>query len=203
MRSSAIKYFNANPWRKNIPDCAVRAIVMAIGMKYELVCRKLGMAWRRGYGLVRGFGVTLFDIKKAFGEYFDVVQDFNEKMPPELAASGEFADTLAIDARLGVAENTSGGTLAEFLDLYEGQGTFLVGLVGDPSAKNPSHRDPSDGHIVCTRCLRGMEGFAIDTYDSSDMAVDAFMRVSKRVPKDSPDHWVYDKASRRFAGYGA
>ena len=54
MRTNYIRRFNANPWRKNIPDCAVRAIVMAIGMKYELVCRKLGMAWRRGYGLVRG-----------------------------------------------------------------------------------------------------------------------------------------------------
>ena len=55
---------------------------------------------------------------------------------------------------------------------------------------------------MCARCRRGKPGFAIDTFDSSDMIVDSFMQVVKTVPKDSPDHWVYDVENRCFAGYG-
>ena len=57
MQSNVIKYFNANPWKKNIPDCAIRAVVMAIGMKYELVCEAFGAAWKRGRGLIRDTGI--------------------------------------------------------------------------------------------------------------------------------------------------
>ena len=46
--------------------------------------------------------------------------DFNEDIPPELATDPEFIEMMKIDAELGVSEWTSGITLAEFLDLYEG-----------------------------------------------------------------------------------
>ena len=57
MQSNVIKYFNANPWKKHISDCAIRAVVMAIGMKYELVCKAFGVAWKRNRGLVRDTGI--------------------------------------------------------------------------------------------------------------------------------------------------
>ena len=44
--------------------------------------------------------------------------DFNEDIPPELADDPEFIDTMKMDIKLGISEQTSGLTLAEFLDLY-------------------------------------------------------------------------------------
>lgn len=202
MSDSIVKIFNANPWKQNISDCVIRAIVMAIGMKYELVCKELGVAWKRGRGLIRDTGIYLDDIKRVFDPYFDKVEDYNEELPPELVDDSAFADMMRIDMELGVAENESGITLAEFLDLYAGQGVFLVNLVGNPAAKNVNLRRDADAHIVCAKCLPGRQGFAIDTFDSSEMIVDAYMRVKAPVPRSDPRHWVYDKERHCFAGYG-
>ena len=109
---------------------------------------------------------------------------------------------MKIDAELGVSEQTSGLTLAEFLDLYQEQGQFLVGLVGNPKAKNKSSSCLDDGHIVCARCIPGKAGYAIDTFDSSEMIVDSFMHIIKAVPKSDPRHYVYDREHHCFAGYG-
>ena len=90
--------------------------------------------------------------------------------------------------------------MAEFLELYQEQGTFLVGLVGNPDAKNPNAR--KGGHIVCAKCFKGKQPFAIDNWRSEEMIVDSFMRVKKTVPKDDPRHWVWDAEHKCFAGYG-
>ena len=37
-----------------------------------------------------------------------------------------------------------------------------------------------------------------DTWDSSEMFVDAYMRVRKTVPLDSPLHWKYDRDKKQF-----
>ena len=175
---------------------------MAIGMKYELVCKAFGVAWKSGKGLVRDTGIWLEDIKRVFGEYFGNVVDFSEDMPAELADDPEFIEMMKMDTELGVSEQTSGITLAEFLDLYEGQGQFLVGLVGNPMAENKVVSNPEDGHIVCARCIPGKAGYAIDTFDSSEMIVDSFMHIVKSVPRTDPRHYVYDREHRCFAGYG-
>jgi len=202
MQSNVVKYFNANPWNKYIPDCAIRAVVMAIGMKYELVCKAFGVAWKRGRGLVRDTGISLDDIKSTFSGYFGNVVDFNEEIPPELAEDPDFIDTMKMDAELGVSEQTSGLTLAEFIDLYDEQGWFLVGLVGNQEAENKAVSNRDDGHIVCVRCVPGKAGYAIDTFDSSEMIVDSYMHVVKGVPKSDPRHYVYDSEHHCFAGYG-
>lgn len=134
MSAENIKIFNANPWKMHISDCAIRAVTMATGMRYELVCKKFGVSWKRGRGLIRDTGIQLEDVKRVFDEYFGAVTDFNEEMPRDLADDPKFDEVRQTDRELGVAEDASGITLAEFLDLYAGEGQFLVGLVGNPSA---------------------------------------------------------------------
>ena len=64
-----------------------------------------------------------------------------------------FTQARFLDAAYGIDDDSAGITLAEFLELYNGQGTFLVGLVGNPDAQNPNAR--KGGHIVCAKCFKG------------------------------------------------
>ena len=122
MSAENIKIFNANPWKQHIPDCAIRAVTMAIGLRYELVCKKFGVSWKRGRGLIRDTGIQLEDIKRVFNGYFGAIVDFNEEMPPDLVENPAFDEVSQIDRELGVVETESGITLAEFIDIYAGQG---------------------------------------------------------------------------------
>ena len=54
---------NYNKYHKNIGDCAIRAIVAGIGMDYDLVCKRFGMSWKKGHGLIRDTGIDLELIK--------------------------------------------------------------------------------------------------------------------------------------------
>lgn len=184
--SKYFKYANFNPWNQFISDCAVRAIAGATYMSYVDVCRTLGVKWKTGRGLVRDTGIGLDDIKAKFGEYFDQVEDFfddQQFVPDEFRDTyqAKFADD--IDAELGV-ENRSGVTLAEFMDLYSGQGVFLVGLVGNPDAYKKSARD--GGHIVAVYLNPGKKHLFLDTWDSHEMYVDAYMRVAKQIQPGDP-----------------
>lgn len=200
MLEKPIHFFSFNPWKARVGDCAIRAICAAIGLRYELVCKELGVSWKRGKGLIRDTGIDLELIKSKFDEYFDKVEDYAEELPPELLDDPAFTRAQVLDAALGVDEETAGITLAEFLELYRGQGTFLVGLEGNPDAKNPNAR--KGGHIVCAKCFKGKQPFAIDSWSSEEMTVDSFMRVKKTIPKDDPRHWVWDAEHKCFAGYG-
>lgn len=201
MVEKPIRFFNFNPFKARTGDCAIRAICAAIGMRYELVCKELGVSWKRGKGLIRDTGIDLERIKEVFDEYFDVVEDYSEELPPEMMENPAFAQAKFMDAALGIEDNSAGITLAEFLELYAGQGKFLVGLVPNPNAKNLACKRDG-GHIVCAKCFRGKEGFAIDSWNSSEMLVDSFMRIRKSIPKDDPRHWVWDSENKCFAGYG-
>lgn len=200
MLDKPIRFFNMNPWGARTSDCSIRAICAAIGMRYELVCKELGMSWKKGKGLLRDTGVDLEKIKQTFDQYFDIVQDYTEELPPEMMEEPEFAQAKLIDAALGLDEEYTGITLADFLELYRGQGTFLVGLVGNPHAENEYCR--KGGHIVCARCWKGKEPYAIDSWNSATMLCDSFMRVKKTISKDDPRHWVWDNENKCFAGYG-
>lgn len=200
MQEKPVKIFSFNPWKAHVGDCAIRAICAAIGMKYELVCKEFNVAWKNDQGLIRDTGIDLELIKNTFDEYFDHVEDYSEELPPELMDDPAFTQARFLDAAYGIDDDSSGITLAEFLELYSDQGTFLVGLVGNPDAQNPNAR--KGGHIVCAKCLKGKSGFAIDTWNSEEMLVDSFMRVKKTIPKDDPRHWVWDAKNKCFAGYG-
>ena len=59
MLEKPIKFFSFNPWKAHVGDCAIRAVVAAIGMRYELVCKELGVSWKKGRGLIRDTGIDL------------------------------------------------------------------------------------------------------------------------------------------------
>ena len=190
-----IKNINYNKWGKHISDCAIRAIVASIGMDYEKVCKTYGVSFKKGYGLIRDTGIELEDIKRKFNSWFDIIEDFSdvEDFSDEIPNS---IDLTAFDIEHGIDSFSSGITLDEFMDMYYGQGIFLVALVGNPKAKNKNARE--GGHIVCCKCLPNKEPYAIDTWNSSEMIVDCFMRIKKTLPKDHPDHWKYNKETKKF-----
>lgn len=192
-------YFNFNPFGKMIDDCAVRAIVAATGLDYRIVCKRLGMAYAKGRGLVRQSGVDLNDIKQKFNSYFDIVEDYYENydfVPDEYKDSKENDELQAFDIANGI-DAVSNDTLNDFCNLFAGQGTFLVALAPTKDSKNTLAR--TNGHIVCAKLGKNArrQGF-VDTWDSGDMRVDTYMRVAKTEPKDSPLHWKYDIKKHKF-----
>lgn len=192
---------NYNPWKVNtIGDCAIRAVSAAIGMSYKEVCKTLGVSYVIGRGLRRNTGIDLNDIKKKFSDYFGAIEDFTEDLqfvPPEKKGSIENAEMMAFDNANGIDDLTSGLTLNDFCRLYINTGTYLVSLLGDPTSTDPYIKN--GGHIVCAVLSqnRKKKGF-IDTWDSGNMKVDCIMEVVKKIPIDSPLHWKYDYATKRF-----
>lgn len=192
--------FNFNPWKQAaVDDCAIRAVSGATGLSYKEVCKRYGMAYRNGYGLIRKTGIDLEDIKQKFDEYFDIVQDFSEDMdfvPDEMRDTFDAKLAKALDQATG-SEYASGITLEDFCDMYDGQGDFLVGLSPNPEAKDEAAK--TGGHIVLAKLSNASKrkGF-VDTWDSSEMLVDSFMRIAKKEPKNSPLHWKYDYVNHRF-----
>ena len=195
--SSVVKIFNANPWKQHIPDCTVRAVVMAIGMKYELVCEALGQECVPGRGLAHDDGISLHAVKQAFGPYFGAVVEFYGKPPPDIA--DEMKEVADVDT--AGREICGASTLEEFVELYEGEGRFIVDLAKNPASNNPRWRT-ANNHLACVFCPTGRPGWALDTGDTSEMVVAGFMQVAKTIPKDDPRHWVYDAERKCFAGYG-
>ena len=54
------------------------------------------------------------------------------------------------------------------------------------------------GHIVCVLDRKNRKHGFIDTWDSGEMLVDAYMRLKKLEPTDSPKHWRYDYKNEKF-----
>lgn len=195
-------HFNFNPWKKrNVDDCAIRSISAATGLDYREVCKRLGVAWKNGQGLIRKTGIDLNDVKHIFNEYFDIIEDYVDDfafVPDEFKDSTENDELLAFELQNGIDPTSSGLTVEDFIEQFKDQGAFLVGCVSNPNATNINARKEG-GHLVYVDCRRGAErqGF-YDTWDSSEMLVDAYMRVKHREPKDSPLHWKYDYATKQF-----
>lgn len=145
---------NFNPWKKNIDDCAIRSISAATGLDYREVCKRLGVAWKNNYGLIRKTGIDLEDAKRVFGEYFDIIEDFEENLnfvPDEFKDSPENDELIAFDLNNDITGDSSGITLEDFVRDYRNQGAFLVGCVSNPNAKNKIARREG-GHLVYVNC---------------------------------------------------
>ena len=191
---------NFNPWKKNIDDCAIRSIAAAIGMDYREVCKRLNVSWKNGIGLIRKTGIDLNDVKRVFDEYFDIVEDYIDDfsfVPDEFKDSKFNDDIIAFELQNGIDTSYSGLTVEEFIQNFKDQGKFLVGCVTNPDAVNRTARTEG-GHLVCVNCLKGKRQGFYDTWDSSEMFVDSYMRVRKTVPLDSPLHWKYDRDKKQF-----
>ena len=191
--------FSFNPWKAHAPDCAIRATAAATGLDYREICKRLGVSWKRGKGLIRDSGIALTNVEHVFDEYFDIIEDYydNYEFVPDEYKNTLYAKQLDnFDKSIGV-NAVSKTTLNEFIDEFKNQGIFLVSLEGNPDAQHPAAR--SGGHLTCVKCLRGQQkqGF-IDTWDCGEMYVDAYMRVKKQEPADSPKHWKYDYAQHKF-----
>lgn len=192
MQNPKLIYANFNPWDKHLNDCPIRAVSAAIGLKYQEVCKRFGYSWKNGYGLIRDTGAPLSEIKSKFNEYFDIVEDFFENyyfVPDEMKGTDAEQELNDFDNDQGIGA-ASGITLNEFVDMFQNQGTFLVSLIGNPKAKKEACRD--GGHIVCVKCNKNNKQGFIDFWDSGEMLVDAYMRIKKKEPSDSPLHWRYD-----------
>lgn len=190
--------FNFNPWNAAVGDCSIRAVSAGTGLDYREVCKKLGVSYKNGKGLIRDSGIGLELIEDRFDEYFDIVEDFYDNynfVPDEYAGTLYDKQLDNFDASIGVGA-ISNTTLDEFIDEFKDQGIFLVSLEGNPKAKNPVAR--KGGHIVCVKCIPDKKQGFIDTWDSGEMLVDAYMRVKKMEPYDSPKHWRYDHEKKKF-----
>jgi len=192
-----IKWYrvNFNPWQKNIDDCAIRAVSAATGLNYKEVCKKFKIKYKNGYGIVRQTGVDIDYIHSIFNEYFDVVEDYYENnmfIPDEMSQ-----EDIDLIGALDDGSLASGMTLNDFIDMFEGQGVFLVGLQENLKAKSENARH--GGHIVCANLNKSNRTPCFyDTWNSGEMLVDMYMRVKRREPKDSPKHYKYDKATHRI-----
>ena len=172
----------------------------ATGLSYKEVCKRFGVAFAKGKGLRRDTGIDLKDIKQKFSDYFDIVEDYYDNstfVPDEYKGTDVNDEMDKFDVDNGI-DLVSGDTLNDFCDYFNNQGTFLVSLVNNPKSPNPAVSRPG-GHIVCAKLSRNAKrkGF-VDTWDSGDMLVDAYMRVVKTEPKDSPLHWKYDYDKKQF-----
>ena len=162
--------YNRNPWNKNIPDCAIRATSLATNLPYVDVCRRLGVSFKNGHGLIRDSGIYLEKIKSAFDEYFDIVVDFSERLPDEdIPDIGDDTASIFDDDEEYDGENNSEMNLAEWMDLNAGTGNYIVGL-HSPYSSGGAHLV-----FVSTRLMK-----FYDTWDCSQWKVDAWMRVKKR-----------------------
>ena len=194
-------YFNFNPWKTHIGDCAIRAISGATGLDYREVCKQLGVSYKNGKGLIRDTGIDLYDIKQKFNDYFDIVEDYYENYeftPDEYEGSDEDLEMRKFEELQGI-DAVSKTTLNDFCDEFAGQGKFLVGLVGNPEAKVPEYRSRDAGHIVYANLSPNAkrQGF-VDIFDSGEMLVDSYMRLNKVEPKISPRHYKFDVKTRKF-----
>ena len=199
MKSQYWIKFNYNPWKANIGDCAIRSIVAATGLDYREVCKRLGVAWKYGKGLIRDTGIDLEDVKRVFGKYFDIIEDFADNyafVPDEFKDSQEDDELRTLELQYGITNDSSGIMLKEFIDQFENQGAFLVSCIGNPNATNNNAK--YDGHLVYVQCIPGKRHGFIDSWDSSEMLVDAYMRVIKKEPFNSPLHWKYDRENHKF-----
>jgi hypothetical protein len=148
-----------------IPDCAIRAISQGIKMPYVDVCKRLGVSYKKGHGLIRNSGIYLKRIETMFDEYFDIVVDFDDTLPPDEIPEMEFDTTTLFDDEPETLEKSNEMNLEQWMRINVGTGRYLVAL------HSPEN---SSGHIVYVNTM-AMKFF--DIWDCSKWKVDAWMRI--------------------------
>jgi len=169
MSSRFWKNVNLNKWGKDTYDCAIRSLVAATGLDYELVCKKLGVKCVPGEGYNDPYGVDWEVIEKKFKQFLGPTEDNLDNF------DDPFMSLLA------------GEPLEKWLRQAKAKGrdgAYLVYL--------DDNKQADGGHVVCCVC-RGNKSFFVDTADVSGMFVQCWAKVEKRVPATSKYHWKNNK----------
>lgn len=179
MSSQYFKKFNANKWGKLHGDCAIRSLVIGLGIDYEVICKKLGVKCVKGEGYVaedgnEGTGIDLELIQKTFASFLGDIQDV-------LLADPDIDPVKAmLDAE----------PLADWLKhkKYKTPGLYLIFL--------DDNKENDGGHIVFANCLS--QPYYYDISNCDDMPVQAWIKINKRIKSDSKYHYKYNKETRKF-----
>lgn len=146
----------------------------------------LGVPFIPGKGAANDAGVDLEDVKRKFAPFFDVVEDAKDaswENRPE-----EFAD-VPFDPEFDLDEDF-GYDLNDFCEMYRNQGMFLVALMNTDQVRQLTGE--VEGHMVYCNLTPGNQYF-VDTWDSSSLKVQAFLRIKKRWPWEDPDSLLHGK----------
>lgn len=173
------KKFNANKWGKLHGDCAIRALVLGIGIDYEVACKMLKVNCVQGEGYVaedgnEGTGIDLDLLQSTFSKLLGEVED-NLLANPDIDPIEAFKMAKPLDQWL------------EDKDFKE-PGRYLVYL--------DDNKEKDGGHIVFADCRSTPVYY--DVSDCGDMNVQAWIKVTHVLKKDSKYHYKYDKATHTF-----
>ena len=109
-----------------------------------------------------------------FNDWFDVVVDFREHLPPEDIPEVDYDTTHLFDDDDGFSDSprkNSEMSLSEWMVVNSGTGMYLVAV------HNPIRGGGAHLVFVSTQAMK-----FYDTWDCSSWKVDAWMRVKKREP---------------------
>lgn len=169
--------FNANKWGKDHGDCAIRSLVMGIGMDYEQVCKKLGVPCVKNEGYIptsadETEGVDLEVIKEKFsnflGEEEDWITKFPEEDPYKLMLAAPSLEKCMSHRQF------AGGKYLVYLD---------------------DNEEMDGGHIVY---VNGFKNYFVDTFDCSKMGVQSWIKILRVVSPKSDLHYKYDPNTKQF-----
>lgn len=169
------KNINYNKWRKDMPDCAIRSIVAAIGIDYEAACKVLKVKYIKGRGYNDEYGIDIDLLHDAFKKFLGDIEEnegFEDDPLKSFLSATPLEDWLSKMAKEGKT------------------GTYLVYLDDNKVADG--------GHIVCCRIKSASDAYFIDTFDVSKMPVQCWIKVEKVLPASSKYHYKYDKATKQF-----
>jgi len=197
--SKKIIYFNPTPKKyskRNIGNCTVRSVSIALGKPYEEVAKKLKYTFNPDEDEEStDVGVAMEKIEKTYNRYCSDIydkydlQEEMDKIQGDMMNDREFMDGYSFDLDDEMRNDDKDISLVEFMDIYAGQGVFVVGLV-DPENKEDS------GHTTCV-IAGSKDQTIIDTWNCSKWLVDSYLWIKDEhvnpVLKNGPSRDSLDK----------
>lgn len=172
------KRLNLNPWGRNAADCTVRALAAAVGMKYRAVCRVLGADCVEGRGAdCDADFVTPGLIAEKFRPFFGEIKTAWDDLTVRL-----FKSNPRLWPDFGI-------TIGEFCREYAGRGRFVLLALPPREERGPLSFFDSFHAVYADLCPG--KGYFIDSWDSSRLAVAAYMRVTGILRTDDPRSMLY------------
>lgn len=174
-----LKKFNANKWGKLHGDCTIRALVLGIGIDYEMACKMLKVRCVPNEGYVaedgnEGTGIDLDLIQETFSKFLGEIED-NLLANPDIDPMKAMLNAKPLDKWLDDKD-------------YKNPGLYLLYL--------DDNKEHDGGHIVFADCRAEPKYF--DISDCGDMGVQAWIKIEKRLSKGSKYHYKYDIKNHKF-----